>query len=52
VKAERSATAEAVRSVVDAARLELDEARATWAAGEPLRRERWLERKTREVREM
>jgi 5-azacytidine-induced protein 1 len=52
VKAERAATAQAIADLTAAAADELEAAKRTWSEGESLRREKWLDRKTREIREL
>jgi 5-azacytidine-induced protein 1 len=51
-KAERAATAQAIADLTAAAADELEAAKRTWSEGESLRREKWLDRKTHEIREL
>ena len=52
VKAERAVTAQAIADLTAAAAEELEAAKRTWSEGESLRRDKWLDRKTREIREL
>ncbi|CAM9602486.1 unnamed protein product, partial [Chrysoparadoxa australica] len=52
VHVEKSRIAKSIQEVRDEAEAELQTARSIWAEGEAMRREKWLSKKMREVREL